>query len=94
LIPNIDKTVVLVGGEASIVVIRDTLGMLILLMIDILFSLSTLVTIQDVVTEINKINRMFNRLRMNPKDELAVQVTVCMTNLEVGFPHQTRWKIK
>ena len=39
------------------------------------------VTMQDVVNEINKMNRMSHPLWMYPNEELALQVIVCTTNL-------------
>ena len=50
---------------------------------------------QDVVNKINKMDRVLSHLvYLDPKDELASQVTVCTTALEVGFPHQIRPKTK
>jgi hypothetical protein len=53
-----------------------------------------LVTMQDVVNKINKMDRMSHLLWMVPKSELASQVTVCMRDLSDGFLRQTRRKIK
>ena len=50
---------------------------------------------QDVVNKINEMNRVLSRpLCVDSKGERASQVTVCTTNLEVGFLPQTRRKIK
>ena len=49
---------------------------------------------QDVVNEMNKMNRMSLPLWMDPNDELASQAIVCTTNLWAGFLRQTRRKIK
>ncbi len=54
-----------------------------------------LVTMQDVVNEINKMKRVLSHLLyVVLKGELPSQVTICTRNLEVGFPRQTRRKIK
>ena len=54
-----------------------------------------LVTMQDVVNEMNKMNRMPSHpLFVDPKGEPTLQVTVCMRTLGVGFRPQTRLKIK
>jgi hypothetical protein len=54
-----------------------------------------LVTMQDVVNEINKMNRVLSHsLCMDPTGELASQVTVCTRNPSTGFPRQTHRKIK
>ena len=54
-----------------------------------------LVTMQDAVNEINKLNRLLSHpLGVDPKDELVSQVTVCTRTLGVGFLPQTRRKIK
>ena len=50
---------------------------------------------QDVVNKINKMDRVLSHLVcLDPMDELASQVTVCTTALEVGFPRQIRPKTK
>jgi hypothetical protein len=50
---------------------------------------------QDVVNEINKLNRVLSRpVHTDPKSELASQVTVCTTALEVGFPRRTHRKTR
>lgn len=54
-----------------------------------------LVTMQDVVNKMNKMNRMPSHLLfVVPKGEPTLQVTVCMRTLGVGFHLQTRLKIK
>ena len=54
-----------------------------------------LVAMQDMVNEMNKMNRVLSHpLCINPEDELASQVTVYMRTLGVGFPPQTRRRIK
>ena len=54
-----------------------------------------LVTMQDVVNKINKMDRVLSHpLCVDPKDELVSQVTVCTRTLGVGFLPQTRRKIK
>ena len=54
-----------------------------------------LVAMQDMVNEMNKMNRVLSHpLCVDSKDELASQVTVCTRILGVGFPLQTRRRIK
>jgi hypothetical protein len=54
-----------------------------------------LVTMQDVVNEMNKMNRALSHLLcVALKGELASQVTDCTRTLGVGFHPQTRRKIK
>ncbi|KAH9046108.1 hypothetical protein EDB84DRAFT_1467680 [Lactarius hengduanensis] len=70
--------VVMDGGEASTSEIRKTL-----------------VIMQDVVNEVNKMSRVFYHLPcVTPTGELASQVIICTSTLEVGFLPQTRQKIK
>jgi hypothetical protein len=50
---------------------------------------------QDVVNEINKMNRVLSHLLwVDQKSELASQVIVCTRTLGVGFHPQTHRKIK
>ena len=77
-----DQIVVCVGGEASIVAIRKTLGTFIYWpWITTSADGDILVTMQDVVNEINKMNRaLAHRLCMEPESECASQVIVCTRN--------------
>ena len=54
-----------------------------------------LVTMQDAVNEINKLNRVLSHpVHLDPKSERGLQVIVCTRTLGVGFHPQTRRKIK
>ena len=47
---------------------------------------------QDMVNEMNKMNRMFHPVYMDSKGKLALQVTDCMRSRKVGFPRQIHRK--